>query len=35
MKFVKNSRYDMPYDFNDDMARVKNQSFYLLDNHKK
>lgn len=26
---------DLPYDTNDDMARIPNQSFYLLDNHKK
>lgn len=26
---------DMPYDTNDDMARIPNQAFYLLDNHIK
>lgn len=26
---------DLPYDTNDDMARIPNQSFYLLENNKK
>ena len=32
---ISEMKYDKPIDYNDDVARQKDVSFYLLDNNKK
>jgi hypothetical protein len=32
---IKEKKYDLPIDYNDDYARMKNVNFYLMDNFKK